>query len=174
MLHVKLKGMEHRAPCKHIFCTYTHSRPLGAGSKGQPFLFQRSHVAYQKGMEHNAPRKHIFCAYTHHLPLGSDQNVKAFFLKVIMLHIKLKGMERRAPWKSIYCPYTLAPWGLVERSNHFHECGHVAYQIKGKEVKTNIEAKSLTVHISLTLGLVEITDTKIVQISICVFYLTKL
>ena len=27
MLHIKLKGMELRAPCEHIFCPYTHSIP---------------------------------------------------------------------------------------------------------------------------------------------------
>ena len=29
MLHIKLKGTEHRAPCKHIFCTYAHPQPVG-------------------------------------------------------------------------------------------------------------------------------------------------
>ena len=29
MLHFKLKGMEDRAHCKHIFCPYTHPQPLG-------------------------------------------------------------------------------------------------------------------------------------------------
>ena len=29
MLHIKLKGMEYRAPRKHIFCPYTHARSLG-------------------------------------------------------------------------------------------------------------------------------------------------
>ena len=24
ILHIKLKEMEHRAPCKHILCPYTH------------------------------------------------------------------------------------------------------------------------------------------------------
>ena len=28
---IKLKGMEHRAPHKHIFCPYTHPLPLGFG-----------------------------------------------------------------------------------------------------------------------------------------------
>ena len=28
-----LKGMEHRASCKHIFCPYTHPRPVGLGHK---------------------------------------------------------------------------------------------------------------------------------------------
>ena len=30
MLQIKLKGMEHRAPCKHIFCPYTHPQPAGS------------------------------------------------------------------------------------------------------------------------------------------------
>ena len=29
MLHIKLIGTEHRAPCKQKFCPYTHTRPLG-------------------------------------------------------------------------------------------------------------------------------------------------
>ena len=28
MLHNKLKGMRHRAPCKHIFSLYTHPQPV--------------------------------------------------------------------------------------------------------------------------------------------------
>ena len=29
MLHNKLKGMQHRAQCKHIFSPYTHPQPVG-------------------------------------------------------------------------------------------------------------------------------------------------
>ena len=67
-----------------------------------------------------------------------------------MLHIKLKGMEHRAPCKNIFSPYTtLNPWvGLKGKQNS--EYGHVAYQIEGKEVQTNIEANSLTLHTPLT------------------------
>ena len=35
MMHIKLKGMERSASCKHINCPYTHPKPLGVGSKGQ-------------------------------------------------------------------------------------------------------------------------------------------
>ena len=28
MLHIRLEGIEHRAPCKQIFCSYTQLRPL--------------------------------------------------------------------------------------------------------------------------------------------------
>ena len=43
MLHIKLKGMERRAPFKHIFCPQTHPRPLGSGKN----LSECGHVAYQ-------------------------------------------------------------------------------------------------------------------------------
>ena len=33
MLHIKLKGIEHRAPWKQVCCHYTHQRPLGLGQK---------------------------------------------------------------------------------------------------------------------------------------------
>ena len=39
MLHIKLKGMEHRGPYKHIFCPYTHPRPLGRRQKVKIFYF---------------------------------------------------------------------------------------------------------------------------------------
>ena len=45
MLHIKLMGMEHRAPFKHIFRPYTHPGPLGVGSKGQNIFLLN--VAYQ-------------------------------------------------------------------------------------------------------------------------------
>ena len=48
MLHTKLKGTEYKAPCKHIFCPYTHPRLLGRGQKVKTFFFsESSHVAYQ-------------------------------------------------------------------------------------------------------------------------------
>ena len=93
--------MEHRAPCKHIFCPYTHPWPLGWG---QNICLKdvMLHIKL-KGMEPRAPCKHIFCPYTHPWPLGWGQNI---CLKDVMLHIKLKGMEPRAPCKHIFCPFT--------------------------------------------------------------------
>ena len=68
-----------------------------------------------------------------------------------MLHYKLKGMEHRAPCKHIFYPYTHPqPVGWIKRKKS--ECGHVAYQIKGKEVQTNIEANALTLHTPLASG----------------------
>ena len=59
--------MEHRAPCKHIFCPNRHPRPLGLGQKVTNNFFLkvvRLHIKL-KGMEHSAPWKNIFCLYTH-------------------------------------------------------------------------------------------------------------
>ena len=36
-------------------------------------------------------------AQTHPRPPGWGQNVKPFFMQVVMLHIKLKRIEHRAP-----------------------------------------------------------------------------
>ena len=83
-------GMEHRAPCKHIFCPYTHPRTTPAvGLKGQNIFLLKIVMLHikLKGIEHRAPCKHIFCFYTHPQPqMGlKGQNI---FLKVGMLHIK--------------------------------------------------------------------------------------
>ena len=50
--------------------------------------------------------------------------------------------------------------------SHYAPYGHVAYQIKGKEVQTNIETEPLTLHTPLTSGSVKRSDIEIVQISI--------
>ena len=65
MLRIKLKKMPHAAtwyrdkfstqgvglsifaPCKHIFCPYTHPRPLGSDQMIKTLFFLKSHVAYQ-------------------------------------------------------------------------------------------------------------------------------
>ena len=52
ILHIKLKGMEHRAPSKRICFLYTHPRPLGWDQRSKHFFTESSHVAYQsKGNE---------------------------------------------------------------------------------------------------------------------------
>ena len=80
MLHIKLNGMELGAPCKHIFCSYTHSVP-GVGPKGQNscfFLILKVVMLHIKlnGMELRAPCKHIFCPYTHPQPVGRVKGEK--------------------------------------------------------------------------------------------------
>ena len=39
LLHIKLKGLEHRAPCKNILCPYTHPQALGCGQNVMKFSF---------------------------------------------------------------------------------------------------------------------------------------
>ena len=47
-VHIKLKGMTNAPTCKHIFCPYTHTRPLGWDQRSKLFfLLGSSHVAYQ-------------------------------------------------------------------------------------------------------------------------------
>ena len=45
--HIKLKGMTNAVTCKHIYCPYTHPRPLGRGQRSNIFFSKSSHVAYQ-------------------------------------------------------------------------------------------------------------------------------
>ena len=47
MLHSKLKGMDHRALCKPIFCPYTHPQPMELGQKVKTIFSECDHVAYQ-------------------------------------------------------------------------------------------------------------------------------
>ena len=52
MFHIELKGMEHRAPYKHIFCAYIYPLPLWWGQRSKHFFSENSHVANQiKGKE---------------------------------------------------------------------------------------------------------------------------
>ena len=66
MLRIKLKGMDHKAPCKNIFCPYTHPWSLGWDQKIKTYLFLKEVLLYikLKRMELRAPCKHIFCPYT--------------------------------------------------------------------------------------------------------------
>ena len=82
----------------------------GWGQKGQTIYFsESSHVAYHikaDGAGSNMVANR--CPQTHPRLRGWGQKVKLYlFLKVVMLHIKLKGIEHRAPCKQICCHYTL-------------------------------------------------------------------
>ena len=80
-----------------------------------------------------------------HIPLtlGVGSKGHSFsFLKVVMLHIKLRGMKHRTSCKQIFCHFTHP---RVRRSKHFFSKeGHVAYQITRKEVKNIMQVKYLT------------------------------
>ena len=66
MLHIiKLMGLEHRAPCKHIFCPYTHPRRLGWGQKVKTFFIMK--IVMCKGMEQkkkSTMQAHILSLHT--------------------------------------------------------------------------------------------------------------
>ena len=107
ILHIKVKGMEHRAQRKFIFCPYTNPLPLGSRQTVKFFFCLKVSCCISKewSMEHHASTHYIL---THTLsPWRGVKKSKDFiFLEVVMLHIKLKGMKRRAPFKHIFCPQT--------------------------------------------------------------------
>ena len=75
------------------------------------------------------------------LTLGWSQKVKPFFLKVVMLHIKLKELSiehHESKYLSLHTP-AIPGWGQKVIYSFLSESGHVTYQIKVKEVKTNMQ-----------------------------------
>ena len=74
-----------------------------------------------------------------------------------MLPIKLEGIISIEHHESKYSVLThlLNRWGGVKRSNisFFSISGHDAYQIKVKEVLTNMQAETLTLQTPLTPGI---------------------
>ena len=92
------------------YSVLTHTLdPWGVGSKGQNSSFsEHGHVAYHIKGNHKCSNMqgHILSLHTPST-LGVESKVKTFFfLKVVILHNKLKGMEHRAPCKHIFCPLT--------------------------------------------------------------------
>ena len=79
------------------------------GQKIKLYLFsESSHVAYQIKAD-DAGSNMVANSLPTDTPStwGLGQKVKLYlFLKVVMLHIKLKEIEHRAPWKQICCHYT--------------------------------------------------------------------
>ena len=79
ILHIKVKGMEHRAQRKFIFCPYTNPLPLGSRQTVKKIFLSESIVLYIKWMEHGAPCKHTLHPYTHPQPLTWGQKIKGFY-----------------------------------------------------------------------------------------------
>ena len=77
MLHIKLKGIEHRAPWKQICCHYTHQRPLG-GVKRSFFSFLKVVMFHIKLKWKNCwpTCKVTLLIYAHPWPLGSGLKVR--------------------------------------------------------------------------------------------------
>ena len=95
------------------------SRPWGVGKKVKIHFSDYGHVAYQiKGNDKcSNMQAHIL---SFHIPstLGWGKMSKLFFLKAVMLHIKLKEwkIEHHASTYS-KLTYTLDPWGGVKGQN---------------------------------------------------------
>ena len=104
MLHIKLKGMEHRVPCKHIVCPNTYPQPTDGAKRSNHFIAENSHVAYQiKGNgTQGIIQVHILSLHT---PSTYGWVQINFVLKVVMLRIKLMGMKHTTPCKHEFCPY---------------------------------------------------------------------
>ena len=62
IMHIKLMGMGHRAPCKHTFCHYIQPQPLWLAQKVKIFFFLKGVMLHikLKRIKHRAPCTHIF------------------------------------------------------------------------------------------------------------------
>ena len=79
--HIKLQEMEHGTPCTHIFCPYSHPRPLGLGQRVKLFFSEGSHVADQvKGNgAKRTTQAHILTLYTPWAPGVETKGHNIFF-----------------------------------------------------------------------------------------------
>ena len=87
---------------------------------------------------------------------------RSFFLKVIMLNVKLR-MKQRTHCKHIFCPFVHPQPKIGSKGQNifFSTESHVAYQIKGKKCRTLCKADFMH-----TPDLGKRSDIEIVQISI--------
>ena len=81
--------MENRAPCKHIFCPYTHPQPPDGFKRSNHFSLKVVILRIKlKGLEQRAPLKHLFCPCTHILrPCGK---VKTFLSEISHVAYQIK------------------------------------------------------------------------------------
>ena len=89
----KLKGMEHRAPCKYINCPNTHTLVHVVGSIGQNIFLKKVvtlHIKLRR-MNHRASCKHIFCHYTYLWPLGGFKGKNIIFSQSSHGTYQIKG-----------------------------------------------------------------------------------
>ena len=112
------------------------STTQGWGQKVKLFFSESSHVAYQIKADDACSNMvaNILPTDTHQRPRGWGQKVKLYlFLKVVMLHIKLKRIEHRAPWKQICCHlHTPTTPGVGSKGHFFSFLKVVMLHIKWK------------------------------------------
>ena len=78
-IKLKLKGTEHRAPCKHILCPYTHPKSQDGVTRSNIFFPKVVMLLIKlKGMKNRAPYNQIFSPGTPSTP-GVGLKVKTFF-----------------------------------------------------------------------------------------------
>ena len=101
----RIKGND---ACINMVTTFLPIDPFprpywGIGSRGQNLTFsEHGHVAYQIRENDGCSNMQAHILFLHNLdPWGGGKGQTILFLKVVMLHIKLKGKERRAPCKHI-------------------------------------------------------------------------
>ena len=98
MLHIKLKRMEHRTPCKH-----TYPPPLGLGPKVKTFFSKISHVAFQItrkwSIEHHA---NTYFAHTNTLCPWLESKRPKNFSESSHAASQIKELELNAPYNYIF------------------------------------------------------------------------
>ena len=145
MLHFKLMGMEHRAPCKHIFCPYIYPWPLG-GAKGHNILLLKVVMLHikLKGMEHQAPCK-PYPVLTHTLHPQIWSKGLNIFSESSQCAYQMKDIEHHSSTCSVFT-HTLG-WSQNVKT-FFSESSHVAYKIKGNGAYRTTQAHILSLNTS--------------------------
>ena len=88
MLHIKLNGMEHRVPCKHIFCPNTHPRLHGWGQRSNHFYLLKVVMLHIKT---NASTYNVL---THPGPMGVRSKGKnIYFTESSHAAYQIKGFR---------------------------------------------------------------------------------
>ena len=93
MLHIKLKGMEHRVPCKHKPChLYTHPLNLGWGQSSKYFFLKvvMLHIKVM-GVVHRAKYMPIFSVHTPSSPDVRSRGQNTYYSKISHVAIQFKG-----------------------------------------------------------------------------------
>ena len=115
-LHIKLKLNAMYDNIQATFHPYAHPRLLSRTNRSNKVKFsENGHVAYQikDSGTYNNVQPICLSLHAHLTPEVGSKGQNIFFLKPVMLHIKLKAMIRMITCKQIFCTYTHPPgWGL--------------------------------------------------------------
>ena len=138
MLHIKSKEIKNQHHGRKYFaCIPPPPLTLGLRLKGQnSTLSEHRHVENQIKGNHEC-----------------IDMVANIFPTDPLHHDHMDGVNRSkfnfSEHGHVASPYTPLTFGLDNKGKKSSECGHVAYQIKGKEVWNNTEANTLTLYTPL-------------------------